>query len=149
MGIGAAALVGGVAKGLDKGYGAVKERFTKARDYRNMLQAHPALSEHSPGNVQMMYNSLRKLSPTMAKEPLVAGSYVRQMLGASPESGPAVPLQTTKLLAETQQKFDQAKKDRSGGGMFGDYKPTDFAGGPMMAPGLKRMGGQDDQGGRT
>lgn len=103
-----AGAVGAAGMGIQSAYGAVKDRFSKSRDYKNMLEANPMLRKRPAGEVQLMYNSLRKMAPAMAKEPLVAGSYVRQMLDASPESGPAVPPATAKLLAETQRNLAQS-----------------------------------------
>ena len=106
--MGAALTAGGV--GVTKGVGALRERFSKARDYQNMLEAHPALREHEAGDVQALYNSLRSMSPTMAKDPIIAGSFVRESLGRRPEEGVAVSPATAKMLADTERSLS------SGGG---------------------------------
>ena len=101
----AAAAVTGAAMGVAKGYEAIRDRINKTRDFKNMLQATPDLRHFDAGHTQMMYNSLRMLAPTLARDPLVAGSFVRDALRLSPEHGPAIPPQTAKLLVETQAKM--------------------------------------------
>lgn len=103
----AAAAVTGAAAGVAKGFEAVRERINKARDYKAMLQATPDLRRFDASHTQMMYNSLRTLAPTLARDPLVAGSFVRDAMHLSPEHGPAIPPQTAKLLAETQAKLNR------------------------------------------
>jgi hypothetical protein len=101
--------LGAAFAGAAKGVGAIRERFAKARDFQQMIEANPMLDKHDAGHVQMLYNSLRSMSPNMAKDPLIAGSFVRQMLSMSPESGPAVPMDTAKLLSETSRNLSQTK----------------------------------------
>lgn len=118
----AAAGVTALGTGVAKGYGMVKERFTKVRDYSNMLKSNPQLRQHDASSVQMVYNSLRKTAPTLAADPLIAGSFVRNTLEMSPESGPGIPLQSAKLLAETQRNITQGKKAR--GAIAEAFRPT-------------------------
>jgi len=101
-----------IATGASKGMGAITERFGKARDYKAMMQVHPGLADKDPGQTQLYYNSLRRMAPSLAKDPLVAGSFVRNMMELQPEGGPAVPLQTAKLLTDAQKSVTQAKAGR-------------------------------------
>jgi len=101
----AAAAVTGVGMGIAKGFEKIHDRLTKARDYKSMLQATPDLRHFDASHTQMMYNSLRSLAPTLARDPLVAGSFVRDALRLSPEHGPAIPPATAKMLVETQAKL--------------------------------------------
>lgn len=118
----AAAGIAVMGTAASKGFGMVKERFTKVRDYSNMLKANPMLRQQDAGSVQMVYNSLRKTAPSLAADPLIAGSFVRNTLELSPESGPGVPLQSAKLLAETQRNITQGKSSR--GSISEAFKPT-------------------------
>lgn len=104
------------------GYGAIKERLTKTRDYKAMLGASPALKKFDAGQVQMVYNSLRSHAPSMSKDPLIAGSFVRRTLEISPESGPFIDPATTKMLAETQRNVATARSGR--GSISEAFKPT-------------------------
>lgn len=108
----AAAVSLGVASavgGLGKAFNAIRNRMTKQRDYKNMLAANPHLRKEDASKVQMLYNSLRSMSPSMSKDPLIAGSFVRSSLDLSPESGPAVPPATAQMLAKTQESLSKAK----------------------------------------
>lgn len=121
-GAAAASLIAAGGYGVSKGFGAIKERITKPRDYKAMLGANPVLNKYDSGQVQMVYNSLRSQSPSMAKDPLIAGSFVHKTLNLSPEEGPFVDPQTVKMLAETQRNLNQARGDR--GSIVDAFKPS-------------------------
>lgn len=76
-----AAIVGGaglLTAGAHKAYLAI----TKKRDFDNVLKYNPDLVEHQQANPDMFnqhYSSLRSMNPMFAKDPIVAGSYMRQM----------------------------------------------------------------------
>lgn len=108
----AAGAMAGVSRGASKGVDALIDRFTKSRDYKAMLQAHPTLAGADAGTTQMYFNSLRKLSPSLSKDPLVAGSFVRSMLELQPEGGPHVPIATAKMLADAQKSVSGARDER-------------------------------------
>lgn len=98
-----------VGMGATKGITALARKFSKQRDYKAMMQNNPDLRERDAGHVHMVYNSLHRMAPTMAGDPLVAGSFVRDILQLSPETGPAIPPNTVKLLAESQRSLSQAR----------------------------------------
>ena len=82
--VGAAAhgLVGAAGAGV--GLGAMKlfQAATKARDFRQMLEYNPDLAQHHEADPKMfnqMYTSLRRMNPTYAADPIVAGTFMRQM----------------------------------------------------------------------
>jgi hypothetical protein len=85
----------------------IRDRITKARDYRAVIAANPHLKKFDAGQTQMVYNSLRTMSPIMARDPIVAGSFIRQTLELSPDQGPAVSMQTVNLLAKSQQALQE------------------------------------------
>jgi len=120
----AAAGLAAVGQGVSKGLGAITNRFTKARDYKAMLQANPALAQADASTTQMYFNSLRHVSPSLSKDPLVAGSFVRNMMELQPESGPAIPIQTTKLLADAQKSISQARAGHPIAEAFAGGKPS-------------------------
>lgn len=94
--------------GMSKGIGMVRERFAKAHDFKTMLEANPSLHKEDASNVQALYNSLRRMSPTMAKDPLIAGSFIRESILKSPEEGIAMSPLTAKMLAETERNVAQS-----------------------------------------
>lgn len=60
---------------------------TKGRDFRRMMELHPDLAqerERNPELFNQQYSSLRKLNPVFAADPVIAGTYMRQM-SLSPE----------------------------------------------------------------
>lgn len=78
MQTGAVAGVTALAGAARKAYNAA----TKSTDYKMMLDVNPDLVESQQTDPKMFnqyYNSLRSLNPTFAADPVVAGSYMRQM----------------------------------------------------------------------
>ena len=107
------------------GFGLAKDKLTKPRDYKAMLEATPSLNKFDAGQVQMVFNSLRSHAPTMSKDPLIAGSFIRRTLELSPETGPFIDPATVKMLAETQRNVATARSDR--GPIVEAFKPTQIA----------------------
>ena len=97
--------MGVASRGIGKGVQELSERYSKPREYQSMINANPTLKKLDSGQVQMVYNSLRRIAPSFAKDPLIAGSFVRNTMEMAPETGPAIPLQTAKLLAEAQKNL--------------------------------------------
>lgn len=124
-GTGALLTAGAVAG--SSGYDAIMNRFTKTRDYKSMLEANPALNKYDAGQVQMVYNTLRNQAPSLSKDPLLAGSFVRKTLEIAPESGPFVDIATAKTLSDTQKNLSEARDKRG---------PIAEAFKPYMRPGL-------------
>ena len=52
----------------------------KATAYREMLASHPHLAEKDQGEVGRIFNSLHRASPHMAKDPMVAGAWIDNIL---------------------------------------------------------------------
>jgi hypothetical protein len=109
----ASAGVAAAGLGLKAGYDLLKEKLTRQRDYKIMVSANPSLRQHDAKQVQMVYSSLRRLSPSMARDPLLAGSFVRKTIELSPESGLSIDVMTAKTIAETQKNIQQAKSSRT------------------------------------
>jgi hypothetical protein len=87
IGLGAAAA--GVA--ATKIYQAV----TKRRDFRNMMEANGDLHEEyqrDPKLFNQMFSTLRHFSPQFSSDPMVAGTYMRQMV-QSPLTAGGVAIQ--------------------------------------------------------
>ena len=71
---GASALIGAAGKAVAAA--------TKSSDFKKMLDVNPDLVQmhtENPGQFNQFYTSLRNLNPTFAADPVVAGSYMRQM----------------------------------------------------------------------
>ena len=116
------ATIAGTSIAVAKGWGAAKETRNKTRDYEEMLKATPALHKMDAGQVQLTYNSLRATAPSLAGDPLVAGSFVRKTIESSPESGAYVDPLTVKTLAEAQRNISSSRAT----------PPSSFAAVPSM-----------------
>ena len=87
------------------------DKWKKPMEYKAMLDAHPELQQQDAAKVQALYNSLRHMSPHMAKDPVIAGSFVRNLLERGNEGSVAVPMDTAKMLSETQRNVRQGKPE--------------------------------------
>jgi len=111
------AVASGIAAGahaVDKGLDAAIAKYQKPRQFAAMMDAHPTLKEAPKGQVAAYFNALHTMSPTVAAEPLLAGSFVRNMMQREVEGGPAVPLETTKMMSEINKNMGQARKAAPG-----------------------------------
>jgi hypothetical protein len=70
--------------------------------YRSMLDIHPQLKRHDPTEINRIYNSLHNANPGMAKDPMVAGAWVDQIM------------QSKELGHTSHQALLAAVKDLSG-----------------------------------
>jgi hypothetical protein len=99
------AAIAAAGVGIAKGISALRDAIGYNRDYKAMLSANPSLHKEDASQVQMIYKSLRSLAPTIAKEPLLAASFVRNSLDLSPKEQPKIDLASMKTLAETQDRL--------------------------------------------
>jgi hypothetical protein len=82
--------------GIVAGAGAATKIYnaiTKKRDFNNMMEANPDLEEfqlENPAQFNRHYNALRGMNPTFGSEPIVAGTYMRQMSMAPSTAGKVV-----------------------------------------------------------
>ena len=114
-----AGVIGSAGLALDAGIRGARQminlgvdKVKKPMEYQAMVEAHPELQKEDAGKVQALYNSLRHMSPHMAADPVIAGSFVRQLLDRGPEGSPAVPMETANMLSGIQKNVMSVKKDR-------------------------------------
>lgn len=82
MAAGAAAVLGGGIAMLSGAAQKVYLAATKKSRFESMLKSNPDLHEHQQANPQQFdehYNSLYRMNPRFASDPVVAGAYMRQM----------------------------------------------------------------------
>lgn len=94
-GLGAAAATSAIGAGAMAAR-ALLNAATKSRDFKLMLSHNQDLEDHhrsDPRRFNQMYSSLHTMNPTFAKDPIVAGTYMRQMLES--------PLNAGGILANT------------------------------------------------
>jgi hypothetical protein len=84
MAVGAGVAVGGIAAA--KIYDAV----TKRRDFRSMMASNQDLEEEyarDPKMFNQAFTTLRRFTPEFSKDPLIAGTYMRQMMSSPATAG--------------------------------------------------------------
>jgi len=114
LGAGIAVGVGAASTGAYSAFKKIMDYRASPRDYQAMMSAHPSLKKKPARQVQMLYNSLRTTAPDMAKDPLIAGSFIRNMMAVQPDEGLAIPMDTVKTLADTQKGISDARsKDKA------------------------------------
>jgi hypothetical protein len=77
-----AAILGGGAALLSGAAGKIYGAITKRRDFNDMMDVNPDLKEYQRENPKLFnahYSSLRSMNQEFASDPVVAGTYMRQM----------------------------------------------------------------------
>jgi hypothetical protein len=103
-----------VGKAIDMGIAAVsrvRDAANKGRSFKEMLEVNPHLQGGDSITVQRYFNTLHRMNPELASDPIVAGSFVSNQLGLHTPNRPHAGM------------FDAAKSLSSmrggGGGMGG------------------------------
>lgn len=109
LGGGAAALTAGI-RGTDAIIDGVRDPFQKKRALGKMLSENPSLMKEDQGDVSKVFNTLYRFNPTMAKDPLVAGSFMRRSMQYKDEG---IQPQDVKTLAEIGKLQADTKKKES------------------------------------
>lgn len=84
--VGSAALLAGAVPAAQKIWGAV----TRQRDFKEMMSTNPDLVEtqrEDPRFFNSAYNSLRRVNPTLGRDPIIAGSYMKKMMANRDAAG--------------------------------------------------------------
>jgi len=110
--MGAAGTAGGMA------LSAAKDKIDKARSYRGMLEDNPQLQNADPNIVQKAFNTLHRFNPEFAKDPLVAGTFVQNVVDQE-----RLDIGTVKSLVEARRSMSQGPRGQS---MF-QLPPPDMA----------------------
>ena len=93
------------------GFEVIRERMEKPKAFKNMMENMPGLKREDPKAVQMTYNTLYGLNRQMAKDPLVAGSFVSRNINRAEtggEGGAYVDPQTAKTLMDAGSKSNRS-----------------------------------------
>ncbi|MFZ4580511.1 MAG: hypothetical protein ACOYOB_19175 [Myxococcota bacterium] len=108
-GAGATAIGGGVwAAG--KGLEAATDPYKKERAFKALKSESPALVSGDPVHARKSFETLWRFNPDMAKDPLVASSFVRKAIAFKEEG---VQSQDIKTLADVRKAMSDAKKNKS------------------------------------
>jgi len=77
---GAHLLAGLGVTAIGAGGRALYEKATKKRDLDRILAVYPHLNDFPRADIELAYNSMRTMNPTMAKDPLTGGTLLAQIL---------------------------------------------------------------------
>ncbi len=76
----AAPVVGLGAAAVESRFRVQREAKDKMQAFRSMMDLHPHLKQRDPGEVNRIFNSLHNVSPTMSRDPMVAGAWVDNVI---------------------------------------------------------------------
>lgn len=94
---------------------ALMNAATKSRSFRQMLEHNQDLVEHhqaDPKRFNQMFTSLHTMNPAFAKDPIVAGTYMRQMV-ESPMNAGGILAQTVGSRDAFPSILDRSADDAS------------------------------------
>jgi len=86
-------------------YRGIKNAVGRSRGFRQMMEYNPELAKEDRAKVQMIFNTLHNVSPDLAKDPLVANSWVKRMMYQDEYIDP----KTMSDLATAQQRMGQSR----------------------------------------
>lgn len=104
--LGAGAFIAGQA--ASEVYGGVKNAIQKAHGFRSMMKHNPALGKEDKKRVHALYNTLHNVSPDLARDPVVANSWVKRMMYQDEYVDP----KTMSDLAGAQKSISQGRQGR-------------------------------------
>lgn len=113
MAAGTSAAITGIGMGVKAGVEAVREKVEKPKAFKGMLGAMPGLKKEDPKAVQMTFNTLYGMNRQMAKDPLVAGSFVSRNINRAEVGGGGayVDPQTVKTLRDAAKGTETSLGD--------------------------------------
>lgn len=134
LGAGVAA-VGALANEVYRG---VSNAVGRSRGFKSMMAYNPSLEKEDRVRVQNLYNTLHNVSPDLARDPLVANSWVKRMMYQDEYVDP----RTMSDLAAAQQRIGQS---RGYGLDFQSAGMEALKGASPFIQDKKRRGSPDDQ----
>lgn len=109
FGAGAAGIAGGI-KGIDALSDAATGPIMRSSSYNKMLKENPTLKTLPKSDVRKRFNTLYRFNPAMAKDPLVAGSFVRKAMEFRDEG---IPTMDVHDLVTARKAMADAKRGDS------------------------------------
>lgn len=74
-------LAGTVGSEMTSGYQKLRSAVVKGRNFRRMMRENPDLEQLDRKQVQLAFNTINRFNPDFAADPLVAGTWTRQVAG--------------------------------------------------------------------
>jgi len=134
MAAGAAVLGGafGLARKIgETGVGAARDKIEKARAYKTMIEENPHLQNVDPSVSQKAFNTLYRFNPQYAADPLVAGTFVRNVADQE------------RLDIGTVNSLVQARRNLADRGNAPDYVATAQGMGKAIGEHQKALGASE------
>lgn len=100
-------------KALSSGATSIADKLTFKRDLNRLLEVHPDIKEnYSEKDQHLAYKSLRMLNPKFAKDPLVGGNLLRQVLkNRDPQNPSQAPMLHPEMAVNLSKAY--AERERS------------------------------------
>lgn len=108
FGGGAAGIAGGL-KGMEALSESITNPMKKKKYFNNMMEENPALKREPQRDVTRIFRTLYKFNPTMASDPLVAGSFLKRSLQFKEEG--IQPIDVKTLVEISRGLKDSKGKD--------------------------------------
>lgn len=110
------AALGGGAEAAKSGIRALRDRHQKGKAYSAMLEENPHLSDADPHTVEGAFNTLYRFNPAYAQDPLVAGTFVKNVIDQE-----RIDIGTVGNLVQARKSMQDAKPKGPGAlGFFMD-----------------------------
>lgn len=115
----AAPIVGLGVNAIARRRDAARSVQERAAAYKSMLEITPRLQQHDPVLVNRVYNSMHNVNPTLARDPLVAGAWVDNVLEQRSSLGDAsfgqAVLRGLEPLASMRNQLSSSLRNEGGG----------------------------------
>jgi len=109
LGLGAAGLTAGI-RGADAAIDSIGGPIRQRKAFNAMMDENPNLKKEDQGDVKKIFRTLHTFNPDMAKDPLVAGSFMRRSLQYKDEG---IQPQDVKTLAEINKMRSDSRGKES------------------------------------
>jgi hypothetical protein len=109
FGLGGLALGTG-AMAASRGIEAITEPLEKKRSFNEMMKENPGLKREDKDVVRKSFNTLHTFNPMMAKDPTVAGAFVRRSVAFKDEGIQSADIKT---LSEIRKNLSSLKNDQN------------------------------------
>lgn len=140
--LGSAGLAAALGLGTDLGRTAirnVKDSYNKSQAYKSMLEDNPQLANADPGLTEKAFGTLYRFNPGYAKDPLVAGTFVKNVIDQERMDIGTV----SNLVAAHKAMSDSSRGGNSGVDFFSGLMPgADF---PAKSEESRLKGGRDEE----
>jgi hypothetical protein len=97
-----AVLSGEMVEAFEKG----KARLTKGKNFRRMMEVNPDLGQLDQKQVGLAFDTINRFAPAFARDPLVAGTWTRQIAGY----GEGVPADRAAQLVQATSNLMKSKQ---------------------------------------